>query len=336
MHTMMPFPWQMTLWDKILDAYRQKKLPHALLLSGQQGIGKKHLARAVSRFLLCQGSQNGSAECQCRACQLFDAETHPDYFEIEPEDKSKAIKIDQIRKVGEAMAATAQQGGYKVVLLSTAEQLNVNAANALLKNLEEPASDTLIILISHVSSLVMPTIKSRCQQMLCPTPNTEQSQQWLAQLGYSQEALTALHFSAGAPLLAKALLSDNELDVVKRFVADISTALMPDSALMTLAESWLDIELSRIIDWWLQALTIMLKPLNRGSDAINQQAPFLQTLTQQIASMDSKAAFHFYDRLLDIKRAHIRGANFNKQLLIEELFLDWYAVGQNNPSVNAN
>jgi DNA polymerase-3 subunit delta' len=104
----------------------------------------------------------------------------PDNFVLEPEEADKPIKVDQVRELVAFVVQTAQLGGRKVVLIEPVEAMNVNASNALLKSLEEPSGDTVLLLVSHQPSL-LPTIKSRCQQVTCPQPSLAQSRPgWLA------------------------------------------------------------------------------------------------------------------------------------------------------------
>jgi DNA polymerase-3 subunit delta' len=111
---------------------------------------------------------------------LLKAGSHPDNFVLEPEEADKPIKVDQVRELVAFVVQTAQLGGRKVVLIEPVEAMNVNASNALLKSLEEPSGDTVLLLVSHQPSRLLPTIKSRCQQVACPQPSLAQSQAWLA------------------------------------------------------------------------------------------------------------------------------------------------------------
>src|SRR5690606_29876569 len=117
----------------------------------------------------------------------------------------KAIRIDQVRELVEFVVQTAQLGGRKVVLLEPAEAMNINASNALLKSLEEPSGDTVLLLISHQPSRLLPTIKSRCVQQACPLPSTAQSLAWLGSAlpdASPEELHELLVLAGGSPLSA--------------------------------------------------------------------------------------------------------------------------------------
>ena len=144
-----PYPWQLQEWQQLSQQIAAKKLPHALMFAGAKGIGKRHLAEALAQLLLCLSPIEGTPCGKCRGCMLNKAQNHPDLIVISPEEGAKGIKVDQVRALIEDLGKTAQQGGYKVVVLEPAEAMNANAANALLKSLEEPAASTLLILVCH-------------------------------------------------------------------------------------------------------------------------------------------------------------------------------------------
>ena len=147
-HVAVSYGWQSEQWKKLVGLIEEDRLPHALLLAGVKGIGKFRFAEALAQLLLCDNPVNAVACGQCKACQLNLAGTHPDMKYLQPEEGAQMIKVDQVRAVVQFLDQTSQQGGYKVAILSPAEAMNINAANALLKNLEEPAGKTLLILVT--------------------------------------------------------------------------------------------------------------------------------------------------------------------------------------------
>ncbi|MCV6606274.1 MAG: DNA polymerase III subunit delta', partial [Porticoccaceae bacterium] len=153
----MPYPWQGELWDDIVHLHKKQRLPHALMLTGPADVGKSRFARALAQRVACGEPVGGYACGTCKSCKLIAAESFPDLKRVAPEEAGKAIKIDQIRALCDFMAKTAQQGGWKVALIEPAEAMNVNAANALLKTLEEPSNNTLLILVCHQLSRVPAT-----------------------------------------------------------------------------------------------------------------------------------------------------------------------------------
>jgi DNA polymerase-3 subunit delta' len=326
-----PYPWQQPQWQHFLQQVEQDRMPHALLLTGQKGIGKWHYAHAMASYLLCMSPRSGLACNECRGCQLIASDTHPDKTVVAPEDSGKQIKIDQIRQLSNTVANTAQQGGRKVVILGPIEQLNINASNALLKNLEEPAADTFFILVSHVISGVMATIRSRCQILSFPVPESQQALSWLQDVGVSGDVELILDMAAGAPLTAKSLMDNNTVEQLECFYSGLLDAQQKSPVIdINIAKSWLDLELEDTLEWWLQLLNRVIKGCFLASNpSVNANLPFVKTMVD-IQSMairfNRQWLFKFMDKLLQAKKQLLQGANPNKQLLLEELLLDWYAI----------
>ena len=159
-------PWQQQQWHYVNQRIAQKHLAHAMLLTGKTGLGKRLFARYLAQALLCSNTGTDHMPCgNCRNCQLYEVGNHPDYLFIEPEDHKKPIRIDQIRTVVEFLEHTSQSRRYKIVLIDPAERMNLNAANSLLKTLEEPPGASMLLLLTSAPSQLPITIRSRCQQL---------------------------------------------------------------------------------------------------------------------------------------------------------------------------
>lgn len=247
------YPWQTEAWRHWLKL--RERLPHALLLKGPQGTGKLDFAMNLARSLLCERPQNGDGlACgECASCHWFEQETHPDFRLIQPdalsesdEDEEKAnakkkpskqISVDQIRALADFAGLSAHQGGHKVVLIHPAEAMNTNAANALLKTLEEPAGRMMIILVSHKPQQLLPTILSRCLALPMPLPPVEESAEWLKEQGVDDPApllaqagfapLKALADADGAreeyEAFMKAIAAPARLDALGCFFSEVSS-----------------------------------------------------------------------------------------------------------------
>jgi DNA polymerase-3 subunit delta' len=139
-----------------------KTLAHAYVFSGLEGIGKHLTALALSKNLLCSSGEGISCGT-CAACTQVDRGSHPDLMMIEPE--KGAITIDSIRSLKRELSRKSFSGGYKVCLINDADKMNLQAENALLKTLEEPTPDTVIILITAKPYRLLPTVLSRCQHL---------------------------------------------------------------------------------------------------------------------------------------------------------------------------
>ncbi|ESX81651.1 DNA polymerase III subunit delta' [Mesorhizobium sp. LSHC412B00] len=158
-------------------AYRSGKLPHALIFAGPVGIGKATLAFHLAHHLLKHPAFDQAPDVFAvpdPASPLFRqiaTGAHPGVLHLTRplNDKTKSFKtvvtVDEIRKVNRFLSLTSHDGSYRVVIVDPADDMNTNAANALLKNLEEPPSRTLFILIVHAPGSLLPTIRSRCQMV---------------------------------------------------------------------------------------------------------------------------------------------------------------------------
>ncbi len=250
-------PWQTGLWQRALD--RAGRLPHALLFAGPEGGGKRDFAEALAARLLCAQPGPGGHACgQCESCVWRLAGNHPDLLRVIPaadqeerseegadkdsakdKDKEKAasrqIRIEQIRDLQQALTTGGHRGGARVVILDPAEAMNPFTANALLKLLEEPTTQTVFLLISSHPRRLLPTIRSRCQTWTFPRPPAEAAAAWLAADG-NRDAPALLAFVGGMPLAAKALAEVGGAALLQRFVNDISS--LPQRSALHLAGDW--------------------------------------------------------------------------------------------------
>src|SRR5512137_1693829 len=148
--------------NQLRTALRSGHLAHAYLFSGIEGIGKFTVAVAFAKALNCHTHADDSCD-NCVACRKIEKRLHPDVFFVEP-DKN-IIKIEQVRDIQKKIIFKPMEGRNKVVIIDQAEKLNLHAANCLLKTLEEPPDDTVIILVAHTAMALLPTIVSRCQRI---------------------------------------------------------------------------------------------------------------------------------------------------------------------------
>lgn len=179
------YPWLESSWQTLVRRVGADQLPHALVLCGQQGLGKVQLAQALVYYLLCDC---GVAQQRDKNQHLWHSEAgHPDCLHLAPQGKLEIIKVDSVREVTHFISQTAHAQGYRVVLIEQAERMNVAAANALLKVLEEPGERCCFILVSSHPEQLLPTIRSRCQTVNI-TADTQRAIDWLTSQGVAQAA----------------------------------------------------------------------------------------------------------------------------------------------------
>lgn len=320
------YPWQQALWSQLGGRAQHA---HAYLLYGPAGIGKRALAEHWAAQLLCQRPAAAGACGECKACQLLAAGTHPDYFVLEPEEAEKPIWVDQVRDLVGFVVQTAQLGGRKVVLLEPAEAMNVNAANALLKSLEEPSGDTVLLLISHQPSRLLPTIKSRCVQQACPLPGAAASLEWLARAlpdepAEALEELLAL--SGGSPLTAQRLHGQGVREQRAQVVEGVKKLLKQQIAASQLAESWNSVPLPLLFDWFCDwTLGILRYQLTRDEEGLGLAD--MRKVIQYLGDKSGQAkVLAMQDWLLQQRQKVLNKANLNRVLLLEALLVQWASL----------
>jgi DNA polymerase-3 subunit delta' len=217
----MKMVWQEPVREEFRKRLEGNRLAHAFLLSGQSGTGKQQLAMEMAAALLCL--ENSWPACgNCRSCQLLVSGAHPDFrrltFELNKTGKLRTeMLVDQVRDLISFLQLTTTISEKKAALIFPAEAMNRNAANALLKTLEEPPGDAVIILLSHDPSRLPVTITSRCQKLRVRSPDTDTALAWLMASGdYNElEAKSALQAAAGSPFRALSILSEEGADHFK-------------------------------------------------------------------------------------------------------------------------
>ncbi|HFJ9907236.1 TPA: DNA polymerase III subunit delta' [Pseudomonas aeruginosa] len=320
------YPWQQALWSQLGGRAQHA---HAYLLYGPTGIGKRALAEHWAAQLLCQRPAAAGACGECKACQLLAAGTHPDYFVLEPEEAEKPIRVDQVRDLVGFVVQTAQLGGRKVVLLEPVEAMNVNAANALLKSLEEPSGDTVLLLISHQPSRLLPTIKSRCVQQACPLPGAAASLEWLARAlpdepAEALEELLAL--SGGSPLTAQRLHGQGVREQRAQVVEGVKKLLKQQIAASPLAEGWNSVPLPLLFDWFCDwTLGILRYQLTHDEEGLGLAD--MRKVIQYLGDKSGQAkVLAMQDWLLQQRQKVLNKANLNRVLLLEALLVQWASL----------
>lgn len=317
------YPWQDALWKQLAG---RPQHAHAYLLHGPAGIGKRALAERLMALLLCQRPESLNACGQCKSCLLLAAGSHPDNYILEPEEADKPIKVDQVRDLVGFVVQTAQMGGRKVVLIEPVEAMNINAANALLKSLEEPSGNTVLLLVSHQPSRLLPTIKSRCVQQACPLPGERMSLDWLeAALPDVSEAMRGelLTLAAGSPLLAVKLHAQGVSDQRALVVDGVKKLLKQQQSPTQLAEAWKDVPLLLLFDWFCDWSHLMLRyQMTQDEEGLGlgDMRKVVQYLAQKSACSKVLA---IQDWVLAQRQKVMGKANLNRVLLLEALLVQW-------------
>nr|WP_027948000.1 DNA polymerase III subunit delta' [Halomonas anticariensis] len=321
----MPYPWQQPLWHKLISLQDSGRMPHALLLSGPRGLGKQTLAEVLIRRTLCQAPAE-TACGHCHSCAMLASGYHPDLLRVSPAEKSRQIRIDPIREVNGFVAQTSQQGGYRVIVLQPAEAMNVAAANALLKSLEEPGERTLFVLLADIPSRMIPTIRSRCQQWSLGIPTPQECLPWLSQaLGEGQDASFWLNAAGGQPLLALELASP-EARGLRQELRELFDALVRGAEPIAEAARLARHPVESVLWYGIAWLEDLIR-LGLSGDNLGIRNPDLLPLYRQAVK---NARVRDWFRLLDYAREQRRllamGGNPNPQLVLEAWLVRWSAL----------
>ncbi|MGB0733224.1 MAG: DNA polymerase III subunit delta' [Pontibacterium sp.] len=323
-----PLPvWLTPKLTQLIGLHHENKLPHALLVNGSAGVGKKQLAQRLGHLLMCH-QPNGHEPCDaCRGCELVSAGSHPDIYLVEPDEQGKQIKVDQIRALSDFVCSTAQQGGYRVVILTPADAMNIAAANALLKMLEEPGNDTLLMLLTDRLGEVMPTIKSRCQRIDCPTPETELASQYLVNaISVTQdEAQRLLEINRGSPFLAETYFNDQLDKKRETLIKGLADVLKGRSDALQLAQSWQKQELELLLSWFYGLVSEAIRAYSLGEESL-AKSDAKNMLTAIVRKAPIENVFTLHDTIQACRLSLIQRQNVNKQMLLEQLLLKWAAI----------
>jgi len=335
----MAYPWHSRPFEALLT--RAGRLPHALLLRGREGIGKLAFAEAVARALLCESPRAGGRACgQCAACAWMEQGSHPDFRRFEPENLAEAaeaeqgsdrraslqIPVEQVRGIADFINISSHRGGAKVVLIHPAETLNVHAANALLKNLEEPPPRTYFLLVAHRWHQLLPTIRSRCEQVVLAAPSHAEARDWLGAQKL-RDADLALAQAGGAPLLA---LKFDE-DYWRQREALLTAITSPGFDSLSAAEQLRETAPALVVGW-LQKWAFDLVS-HKVTGRVRYNPDLSDAVATTAARLDLTEALRFQRYMVKLQR--IVAHPLNTRLFLEQLLLAYAALLRRSPGAPA-
>jgi DNA polymerase-3 subunit delta' len=317
-------PWQHGIWERLHQARQHHRLPHALLFSGSDGVGKSTFSLLFAQALLCpQPTPEGFACGHCKHCHLSRLGNHPDLHLVEPEADSKSgeIKIDTIRELTQSVTLTGQSGGHKVVLIRPAERMNHSAANSLLKTLEEPTEGKILILLSSHPSRLLPTIRSRCQHYTFPQPEVASALSWLQGKLTHGEPKTLLGLAGGAPLKALSLANQETLKLRDEMLESFLKLGDKNQDPVKLAEDWSKQKVEQILEWLAGWIIDMIRLRCSSQPPLLYNWDHLQALQARAERLNSSHLHRFLDQIYFARRS-VEG-NLNVQLMLESLLIEW-------------
>ncbi len=323
-------PWIDAAWSVWVRRREGGRVPHAVLLAGPAGLGKRGLAADIVGGLLCTAPGPDGRPCgACRACTLVAAGTHPDLHRVAlevNEDSGKLrteIVVEQVRALRDALAQTSQFGGWRIALIDPADAMNGPSFNALLKTLEEPEASALLLLVCDRPGALPATIRSRCQRIDLRFPARAEALAWLSAAGVAGAVgAETLDLAAGNPGLARAYAEPVARAQLETVLRDLAAVGSGRAAPGDVAGSWLkdkDATAGRLVLAAQAVRVAAWSTLGQGSPG--KSAAALSGLT---AGADFQKLAQWWDRANAI-REQLR-APLRHDLLLLELLRDFRAV----------
>lgn len=330
-------PWNQTLWQQL--TLEPERSNHALLFHGNKGLGKFNLASALAHFVLTDNHSQSES--------LFNAGSHPDLHIVMPEGliaeigeaaqsqhglmatyaaryiephsgkPRKAITIDQIRKLSAALTTHPHITEHRMILIVAAETMNRNAANALLKSLEEPPANTLFVIVCDEISVLPKTVRSRCSLINFHAPDYDSALAWLQQQNAlpADECATYLSVADNHPLQAIELFKSGYLGNLKSVLTDVNHLWMRRIEITSAAKKWQQLGALRTVDILQKLATDLL----RFQLSDNPQALFFPVQKSWVQSSSTKVSRESLLALLDeLNKAKKLLATTVDQLLVLE------------------
>jgi DNA polymerase-3 subunit delta' len=298
------FPWHENLWMSLERAWQRNRLPHALLLEGPAGLGKSLFALRIAALIL--GVEQLDPE---------EGRSHPDLTIVTVPPDKKQISVNQIRDLCANLSMTSHGAGYKVAIIDPAERMNISAANSLLKTLEEPTRDTVLILVRSRLDTLPQTVASRCQRIRFATPPEEAALAWLESRESGRDWSGLLRVSSGAPLAALKAASDGDDELDHRLAQDLVEIAAGRSDPVKVAAEWARLDPSKTVAWLNGTVVALI--LARGGGP-GESLKGLQNLNQVLPLGQ---LFRYLDEVQMALR-RIDGA-LNLQMTLESLLIPW-------------
>ena len=307
--------WLAPQLGALRQARARLRLPHALLIQDAPGAGGEQLALLAAQVALCSAANFPCGSC--RECQRVRSGSHPDLWFVTPEEDSRQIKVDQIRELSETLTLSAHGSAASVAIISPADLLTANAANALLKTLEEPRPGVLIVLVAAVTARLPATVLSRCQRLQVRPPARAECVAWLRQQRGAGDWEAVLEVLGDAPLNALAADPAEVLAVCAETEAQLEGALAGTIDLAAAAERWSDAEsyelrLRCAENWITRCLEARLPGI--GDVAELHTAAHLPIAN---SSMTIRSVVRLVDAVYELRR--LATTPINKSLAVEQL-----------------
>jgi len=300
--------WAQSIAERWIDRQRQDRLPHAVMLTGPAGVGK----RAIASWMVARRLALETGELPVWPA---DPPAHADLrWLTRPEDKT-AILIDQVRSLVADLNLTSYSGLGKAAVIEPAQLMTNEAANSLLKTLEEPPGDALLVLVADRIGRLPATILSRCQRIDVRVPAEAEGLAWLDRLHPGEDWAAALRIAGGAPIGAVA--AAEQLDTARTLGSNLEAVAKGDASPVEVASKWAGYEPAFVLEWLARQVQMAAR-VNAGYDGALRDLAINDSVLQR---MDRRNLFCYLDNINRL-RGQPRGS-YNVQLALEALLIDW-------------
>ncbi|WP_298139347.1 DNA polymerase III subunit delta' [Acidiferrobacter sp.] len=304
-------PWHKAAWNRVA---RAEQLPHALLITGPPGIGKRPFAERLARRLVCE---QGTACDACRACRLAASGHHPDVLTLRVPEGKAEIPVDEARAVNEFLTLKPHLASRRVVLIVDADCLNRSASNALLKTLEEPPPESYLLLVSDAPARLLPTIRSRCQNLVLPRPAQGEGLSYLKAHQVPDPELV-LALAHGAPLRALTWPKDAPA-LAQRLLASLEAVAVGRGSALEATEAWHAVDLEVGLSFLTEVASVLTQLMVTGTIARGWHGTQEGRLRALAAKLDLTQVLGVWDEALSARG--LAAAPLDRRLVWDRLFM---------------
>lgn len=304
---------------QLLSRLQRGQPPQAQLIYGPPGVGKRHFALwSAAQLLRADWEPDADSEADA-----LPGVPHPDFFSVSMEEDTKVLKIQQMRALIARLELTSHRGGHKVAIIWPADRMQAQAANCLLKTIEEPPGATTILLVCDSPARMPATIISRCERVRLMPPEWSAGLAWLRRASPEDSgAELALSFASRAPLGARSLLRTDFGKEAAQLAVDLQKIVQREIQPGIVARRWAKLDTGLCIRWlYWQVAALMREAMNISEPAATAMKGHLKI---QHRRLNMRACCEYLDQLNQVNR--LRDRPLNAELQWVELLLWWYGA----------
>jgi DNA polymerase-3 subunit delta' len=321
---MISFPnWLQPTRDSLTGMIDREQCPHAMLIHGPPGNGRRLLAMSLIGHRL--GAPDFDPGPFLDASQILNSDRmpqHPDFYLVQPEPEKRMIKIDAVRALIADLNLTSHQSGAKTALITPAEMMTRNASNALLKTLEEPEGHSLIVLVTDALSRLPATVVSRCHRVRVTAPDTAGGLSWLRGQDPDVDWGPVLELAGGAPMAAMTLQEAGFASRAAEYGQDIQALLDKRTTPAKVAKRWGKHEPDRYLRWLYFRVSAEMRSAHGVTGVDSTQKSGKGSLQMAGKMLNIESSFTCLRDIDELRR--LQGAGLNGELQLSDLLTRWY------------